>query len=727
MRRLLFAGGLLCAPTICLAIQPGDGGFCLRGHISDETGASAADVTVSVRLVASDGARPAVSNSSGQFEVCGLGAGKYRIDAHKPAFTDQVSYGTLGTDDVPPIEIAITRENSPITAEKAEIGAESIEGFMEHPDTVSLRDIDDPVFTRRNVAHGQADLTWGLRLHAEPNAMFSYPLPVSYRDASVGGGAGKNSYFAGLERFEIDPQRMLAKLAINELKTGNTQLPNTANTLTANAIVLRADRQFSDRDSAYARFRRDELSVRRTRLDQGDKVSSSGQVLKMTNQEVSAANTVELSPSTVSETSAQLVVNEGRLPGGAAALGVQSEMPTERRNRVFEAATNVYRQTGGQSLRVGADFMANQMNIAFLESGEGRAKAGNPSLSQSDRYSGLYVVSEHRLRPNLEATTGIRYDLQALQGFKRDANNLAPQAGLAWAVTAKTVIRGGVGVYYDQIPLPALAGSSSPEASANIEDSARFVSRNGHPAGDLANFVTLVPSIQNSYAEQANVQVDQQLGAKSVLSAQTEYVRGVQLALPVLKSANLCASAGACNSGNTFAGQEMGSGAVSSYTGLSIALAQQPVRWGSYKASYTYSQASGEGNAENTSQIADSMRRASFTGSLHSSAGPASDFWQQFSNGFALSETVDYTTKSEFAGLSFINIDARLTKTLAWGRNFRLEAMAETFNMLQRTSAAYARSVAEMGPGASSVFATYQKVASMQIPSGSQMGLRMVF
>jgi hypothetical protein len=160
---------------------------------------------------------------------------------------------------------------------------------------------------------------------------------------------------------------------------------------------------------------------------------------------------------------------------------------------------------------------------------------------------------------------------------------------------------------------------------------------------------------------------------------------------------------------------------------MTIALTQQPARWGSYKASYTLAQASGTGSDQNTSQITDSMRRASFTGNLHSATGPASDFWQAFSHGLALNETLDYTTKSEFAGLGFINIDARLTKTLAWGKTFRLDALAETVNMFQRTSAAYARSLAEMGPGASSIFANYQRMAAMQLPQGNQMGLRLIF
>jgi len=77
--------------------------------------------------------------------------------------------------------------------------------------------------------------------------------------------------------------------------------------------------------------------------------------------------------------------------------------------------------------------------------------------------------------------------------------------------------------------------------------------------------------------------------------------------------------------------------------------------------------------------------------------------------------------------MNFINLNARLTKNLLVGPRFRLEAMVETFNMLQRTNAAFTHAASEMGENASEVFSTYRRVASLQSPNGSQMGLRMTF
>jgi hypothetical protein len=112
---------------------------------------------------------------------------------------------------------------------------------------------------------------------------------------------------------------------------------------------------------------------------------------------------------------------------------------------------------------------------------------------------------------------------------------------------------------------------------------------------------------------------------------------------------------------------------------------------------------------------------------LHSSTAPASDFWQGLTNGFALAATGDYTRRNEFAGMTFFDLNARLTKALAWGQHYHIDAMAETFNAMQRTSAVFSQTAAQMGEGFANYFANYQKVAALQAPNGIQAGLRMTF
>jgi len=63
---------------------------------------------------------------------------------------------------------------------------------------------------------------------------------------------------------------------------------------------------------------------------------------------------------------------------------------------------------------------------------------------------GAYAQDEIRLRPNLSVAVGLRYDRQNY--FNEDGNNFAPRLSVAWAPDKKqkTVIRGGLGVFYDR-------------------------------------------------------------------------------------------------------------------------------------------------------------------------------------------------------------------------------------------------------------------------------------
>jgi outer membrane receptor protein involved in Fe transport len=66
-----------------------------------------------------------------------------------------------------------------------------------------------------------------------------------------------------------------------------------------------------------------------------------------------------------------------------------------------------------------------------------------------------FVQDKWRVTPNLTLDLGLRYDRQTLT----DANsNFQPRLGFAWSPNARTVVRGGYGMYYTQIRTNALAG-----------------------------------------------------------------------------------------------------------------------------------------------------------------------------------------------------------------------------------------------------------------------------
>lgn len=575
---------------------------------------------------------------------------------------------------------------------------------------------DAPSSTRQDRPHGRLYGYLGSSLMSPD--VTPAALPLSQFGGAIGGDlGGSTSYFVSYDQIGLNRQRLMESLA-SQMAVGGVGLLDPAN-LVSSAFAGRMDHRFGQGDSAYVRFSRD--AMRGNSLNPALALPQTAKGLNVTQTTAAAGNTASLSPRTTDESRAQFVSTDVELPAGTAALGLGSADPQLRHNRIFEAANNLYRQVGSQSLRLGGDFLYNQMNLSLLQSSLGRM-----ALGQSTRDVGFYVQGQRQLRPDLVVTTGARYDLQTMRGFKTDLNNFSPQVGFAWSPgSSRTVIRGGFGMYYDRVPLPAFAGSGDPASAANLSRSA--VLRGTGSAAQMGVFTTVSPMIQNSYAEHASLQAEQQIGAHSVLSGGYEYVRGVQLALPVQRTAELCATTSVCSSQNEFMGQQIGTGAVSSYKGFTAAFAQEPLKWGNYKVSYTYSVAEGAGTGANLSYLSDQMRRLSFTGVLHTALSEGSTPWQRLTHGFLLTGTADYSNRSEFLGMSFINVNARLSKSLVTAQGFRLEGMVETFNMLQRTNAAFSNAAAQMGDGAAAIFSTYRRIASLQSPNGSQMGLRMIF
>lgn len=742
--------GPVLAVFVCAALPCFAAGFpsqaCLNGVAVDSSGSAVAGATITATALTSRSTRTVSTDGRGQFQICDVQPGQHRIVVHRDGFEDRAREATLTGDSTVDLSIslgpvisgaaktgesvALQAASSPAVETNDLAGDRRPDGIFEFRGATGSTEAlpDAPSSPRKNLPHGEAHGLLGSAAVAAPGVTLGDQLPVSDYGFAMGGSFGhdRTSYFVSFDHYGATRQNMLAFLTDLRNQPGIGSLALDEQPVAASALVARADHQFSARDSAYLRFSRNELSAYSLHHTPGKDTPGLATDFSSKQQAITAGNTVTISPQTTNQTQAQFISSDVQLPPGAGGMGVQSSLATLRRNRIFTAADNIYRQVGAQGLRLGGDFMYNQMAISFLESGLGRA-TGNSSLSQSSRNAGLYVQSERRVLPNLLLTSGIRYDVQKLRGFETDTNNVAPQIGVAWAPSSTTVIRGGASIYYDQIPLPAIAGPTGIDEVANVQNSSSLINRNGLSASQLGSFVTRSPSMQNSYAEHLDAEIDQQIGASGVLSAQTQYVRGVQLALPMMRPAALCGSAQGCMAGNVFWGQELGTGASSTSQATTVAFSQRPSGWSNYSVSYTWLTAEGSGTGANSSYVNDQMRRVSFTGVLHSSAEPGSTLWEHLANGFVLTETGDFTNRNEFAGMNFVNLNARLTKTLVWGKGYRLDAMAQTFNAWQRTNAAFARLADQMGDAAAGLLTTYQRVASFQNPEGTQFGLRLNF
>ncbi len=74
--------------------------------------------------------------------------------------------------------------------------------------------------------------------------------------------------------------------------------------------------------------------------------------------------------------------------------------------------------------------------------------------------AGIFAGDEWRVRPNFTLNLGLRYETQS---NIHDYRDIAPRVAFAWAPggsggkRAKTVLRGGFGIFYDRFPLSQYA------------------------------------------------------------------------------------------------------------------------------------------------------------------------------------------------------------------------------------------------------------------------------
>ena len=136
-------------------------------------------------------------------------------------------------------------------------------------------------------------------------------------------------------------------------------------------------------------------------------------------------------------------------------------------------------QHGSHSLKFGANYLHNRVNITFPGAIQGvytfsslanflanryttfQQAFGATGQFQSNPNIGLFVQDEWRANQSLTINAGLRYDAQFLPDpITTDANNFAPRLGVAYAPgDRKTVVRASFGIYFDRLPLRATSNA----------------------------------------------------------------------------------------------------------------------------------------------------------------------------------------------------------------------------------------------------------------------------
>src|SRR5207249_11604399 len=126
---------------------------------------------------------------------------------------------------------------------------------------------------------------------------------------------------------------------------------------------------------------------------------------------------------------------------------------------------------------------------------------------------------------------GVRYDWPSTA---TDRSNFAPRVAFAAAPARKTVLRGGAGIFYDNLPKSATERSLLFDGVrlrqvviSNPSFPDPFLS--GEAVSPLPSTIRVAPDIRSPSLTQASVGVEQELWHRNTLSAEYSVLHGVHL------------------------------------------------------------------------------------------------------------------------------------------------------------------------------------------------------
>jgi hypothetical protein len=401
-------------------------------------------------------------------------------------------------------------------------------------------------------------------------------------------------------------------------------------------FFARVDHRLNDANQFAARYSLYNISAINSRTVGGLNAVSRGTNLETLDQTVALSNVTTLSTHSLNEARFQYTRSRLEAPvndevgpavniSGVASFGTATFSPLARDIDLYEAVENFTSQRGNHSIKLGADFLYNRVNIFFPGAFQGvytftstanfltgaygsfQQAFGAPSQFQSNPNIGSFIQDEWRPRTDLTINAGLRYDAQFLPDpIRTDTNNFAPRAGIAYAPgNHKTVIRASYGIYFDRIPLRATSNALQRDGSKYVavqlspSQAGAPVFPDVLPARPTSlttkpNITRIDPNIRNGNTHQANLQIERELAGRASISVGYIYLRGLHLILS--RNVNVPrfpASAGVPNLGRPDPnwgniGRFESSG-DSYYNGLIVSFNKQMTRWASVRASYTLS------------------------------------------------------------------------------------------------------------------------------------------
>jgi hypothetical protein len=670
------------------------------------------------------------------------------------------------------------------------------------------------------------------------NALSGTKLPMdqSQYGGSLGGPLRKNRtfYFANIEQRALDQTGLATILPVSvaavngRLDAVGYQGPRITtgiypNPVDTTNVLAKVDHQFSSRDQFSVRYSRYGVSATNSRGAGGLSAPTASSNLDNLDQAVAVSNTLIFSSRTVLETRAQFARGDLKAPpsepigpavsiAGVASFGTSSSSPTGRLNNMYQVVNNLSHQRGAHALRAGVDFLFNDDLITFPRSRRGSytfsslanfisgtynnsgfgQTFGILDLAQTNPNIGLYVQDEWKVSSGVTLNAGVRYDLQWLETIDLDADNVSPRIGLAWAPfeSRQTLVRASAGLFYDRVPLRALANAlMSAGNTTDVTALRQFaVSLSPGQAGaptfpnilsvfvptvTLPNLTTMDRELQNAYSRQASIEVEHQLGNRTTIAVGYEYLNGSNLLMSINQNVPTCVPAGTnngCRPNPSYANNSQYSSAGDSeYNGLHVSLSQRTQRWGQYRVSYSLSKSMNNlGEAFFSSPIDptdlskdwgrsdnDQRHRLVLNGALQTSMEPAQTDWESLINGFQVSGLLqfysappinitsgvttiqgtagrpivngEFIRRNSGEGTAFFSLGVRVSRMFRLGNRVQLEALLEGFNLTDRANVVTRNNNFGAGTYPTNPSPTFGQITAVGEPRSFQLGARVRF
>lgn len=675
-----------------------------------------------------------------------------------------------------------------------------------------------------NTLHGDAYAFFRNQRFNAANPLNNAKLPLTQAQygASLGGRIipDRTFYFANFEQRQQNQSGLItispANVALinNRLNAINFPGARIATGIYSNPVHMttglgKIDHQFGTRDQLSVRYNAYDVTSRNSRGAGALNDASASAGLDNTDQTLAVSNIFTISSRTVNETRGQFTHSDLlALPtdlngpsvsiSGVATFGRLAGSPTGRLNELYEIVNNISHQARSHAIRAGFNLLYNDTTITYPRTIRGSyafsslanfltgtynnagytQTFGATVVPQTSPNVGFFVQDEWKVLPSLTINLGVRYDVQTLKTINTDTNNISPRAGFAWSPfqNRRTVIRGGFGLYYDRIPLRAVANAllSSGNTTTITSTSQLSISLSptqsgapvfpnilttAPPAG-LVNFSTMDPNMQNAYSNQRSLEVEHRLSNTASFSAGYQYLRGLHLIVSVNQNVPTCVAAGTnngCRPNPNFANNsQYKSLADSTYNALHLSFQQRPTSWGSYRIAYSYSKSNNNvGEFFFSSPIDpfniwrdygrsddDQRHRVVVNGTLQFRGFQLGGMLQYYSalpfNITTGATTIQGTTARPLVNGNFISrnagigadnfvVNLRLSRAFALTESLKMELLAEGFNTLNHRNDLTRNGVFGTGAYPTNPNATFGQITAVNDPRSLQLALRFRF